>query len=137
MRHCYALVERLLQQNGSANLILLDTPLFIDREMIPLKRNVRHWAEFEKTRDVIEQFWRNNRKALFPWNPEGPVPVSILAERFSAIVSIARQDLRTEEGRKHILTNDGFTANSAAMLDGLEERLRGIGDTRFYQWHIG
>lgn len=137
MRHCYALVERLLKQNGSANLILIDTPLFIDREMVPLKRNVRHWAEFEKTRDAIEKFWQNNRKDLFPWNPDGPVLVSILAERFSAIVSIARQDLRTDDGRKHILTNDGFTPDAAAKLLDLEESLVGIGDTRFINGILG
>jgi hypothetical protein len=39
MRHSYALVERLLAQGGNANLILIDTPLFIGRDMIPLKRN--------------------------------------------------------------------------------------------------
>lgn len=137
MRHCYALVERLLQQGTPANLILIDTPLFIDREMIPLKRNVRHWAEYEKTRDSIERFWQDNRKCLFPWSPNGPVLASILAERFSAIVSIARQDLRTEEGRKHILVADGFTPDSSSMLAGLEERLMGIGDTRFINGILG
>lgn len=137
MRHCYALVERLFQQGVAANLILIDTPLFIDREMIPLKRNVRHWAEYEKTRDAIERFWQNYRQSLFPWNPDGPVLASILAERFSAIVSIARQDLRTEEGRKHILIADGFTPDSLSMLEGLEARLMGIGDTRFINGILG
>jgi hypothetical protein len=137
MRHSYALVERLLQQSDSANLILIDTPLFIDRAMVPLKRNVRHWVEFENTRNAIEAFWQNNRKYLFPWNPGGAVLASILAERFSAIVSIARQDLRTDEGRKHILTNDGFAPDSVAMLGGLEERLSGIGDTRFINGILG
>jgi hypothetical protein len=137
MRHCYALVERLLQQGASANLILIDTPLFIDRDMVPLKRNVRHWAEYEKTRDAIERFWQNHRKDLFPWNPDGPVLASILAERFSAIVSIARQDLRTETGRKHILTADGFVPDATSMLDGLEDRLMGIGDTRFINGILG
>jgi hypothetical protein len=137
MRHCYALVEKLLQQGADTNLILIDTPLFIDREMIPLKRNVRHWAEYEKTRNAIERFWQNHRQSLFPWDPDGPVLTSILAERFSAIVSIARQDLRTEEGRKHILIADGFSPDSLSMLEGLEERLMGIGDTRFINGILG
>lgn len=137
MRHCYALVEKLFQQGAAANLILIDTPLFIDREMIPLKRNLRHWAEYEKTRDAVERFWQNYRQSLFPWNPDGPVLASILAERFSAIVSIARQDLRTEEGRKHILIADGFTPDSLSMLEGLEARLMGIGDTRFINGILG
>lgn len=137
MRHCYALVEKLLQQGVATNLILIDTPLFIDREMIPLKRNVRHWAEYERTREAIERFWQNHRQSLFPWDPDGPVLTSILAERFSAIVSIARQDLRTEEGRKHILIADGFSPDSTSMLEGLEERLMGIGDTRFINGILG
>lgn len=137
MRHCYALAERLLEQGTAAHLILIDTPLFISREMIPLKRNVRHWKEYEKTRDAIEQFWRKYRQQLFPWNQNGPVLVSILAERFSAIVSIARQDLRTEEGRKHILSSDGFSKDAIRKLENLEERLSGIGDTRFINGILG
>jgi hypothetical protein len=137
MRHCYALVEKLLQQGVATNLILIDTPLFIDREMIPLKRNVRHWAEYERTLEAIERFWQNHRQSLFPWDPDGPVLTSILAERFSAIVSIARQDLRTEEGRKHILIADGFSPDSTSMFEGLEERLMGIGDTRFINGILG
>jgi len=137
MRHCYALVERLLIQNAAINLILIDTPLFIDRDMAPLKRNVRHWLEYEKTRDAIDLFWQKHRQDLFPWNPEGPILTSILAERFSAIVSIARQDLRTEDGRKYILASDGFSAEAVSKLEGLEERLVGIGDTRFINGILG
>lgn len=137
MRHSYALVERLLQQGVHSNLILIDTPLFIALDMAPLKRDTRHSVEYEKTRNAITQFWQKYRQSLFPWNPDGPVLASILAERFSAIVSIARQDLRTNDGRKHILTSDGFTPASVAKLDGLQERLVGIGDTRFINGILG
>lgn len=137
MRHCYALVERLLVQGKPANLILIDTPLFLDRDMAPLERNLRHGVEYERTRSAIERFWQTHRNDLFPWNPDGPVLASILAERFSAIVSIARQDLRTEAGRKHLLLADGFSPDSTAMLDGLEERLIGIGDLRFINGILG
>lgn len=105
--------------------------------MAPLQRNVRHCAEYDKTRDAIDQFWQKYRQDLFPWNPGGPVLASILAERFSAIVSIARQDLRTEEGRRQILLSDGFDASSISKLEGLEERLVGIGDTRFINGILG
>lgn len=137
MRHCYALVEKLLAQGATTHLILIDTPLFIDRDMIPLKRNVRHWAEFVKTRDAINRFWQQYRERLFPWNPAGPILTSILAERFSAIVSIARQDLRTIEGRKHLLISDGFDESATACLEDLDERLMGIGDTRFINGILG
>ncbi|WP_116365611.1 hypothetical protein [Parahaliea mediterranea] len=131
MRQAYALVERCLIHGGGSQLIVLDTPLFITREMIPLKRNVKHWQEYEQTRSAIASFWENYREQLFPWNPEGPVLVSILSQRFSAIVSIARQDLKTEEGRKHLLLTDGFDQTQANRLVDLEERLSGVGDFRF------
>ncbi|ACN17952.1 hypothetical protein HRM2_49040 [Desulforapulum autotrophicum HRM2] len=131
MRHAYALVERMLKNESPSQLILLDTPLFISREMIPLKRNIKHWAEYEKTRKTIGNFWDDYRGMLFPWNPNGPVLASLLAERFSAVVSIARQDLRSDEGRKHLLQSDGFDFEKAAPLQNLDEKLSGIGDTRF------
>lgn len=137
MRQAYALVERQLKNGDASQLILLDTPLFIAREMIPLKRNVKHWQEYEKTCTAIASFWENYREQLFPWNPEGPVLVSILSQRFSAIVSIARQDLKTEEGRKHLLLTDGFDQNQADRLVDLEARLSGVGDYRFIKGILG
>jgi hypothetical protein len=137
MRQAYVLVERQLKHGEGSQLILLDTPLFIAREMVPLKRNVKHWQEYEKTRTAISAFWESYREQLFPWNPEGPVLVSILAQRFSAIVSIARQDLKTEEGRKHLLLTDGFDQAQADRLMDLEERLSGVGDYRFIKGILG
>ncbi|SFM40903.1 hypothetical protein [Marinobacter pelagius] len=137
MRQAYALVERQLKNAEASQLILLDTPLFIAREMIPLKRNVKHWQEYEKTRTAISSFWENYREQLFPWNPQGAVLVSILSQRFSAIVSIARQDLKTEEGRKHLLLTDGFNQAQANRLVDLESRLSGVGDYRFIKGILG
>jgi hypothetical protein len=137
MRQAYTLVERALKKADCPKLILIDTPLFIAREMIPLKRNAKHWAEYENTSKAISQFWAHNRLKLFPWDPDGPVLVSILAQRFSAIVSIARQDLRTDEGRKHLLMTDGFDPKRAEKLTDLEERLGGVGDQRFIKGILG
>lgn len=137
MRQAYALVERQLKNAEASQLILLDTPLFIAREMIPLKRNAKHWQEYEKTRTAISSFWENYREQLFPWNPQGAVLVSILSQRFSAIVSIARQDLKTEEGRKHLLLTDGFNQAQANRLVDLESRLSAVGDYRFIKGILG
>lgn len=137
MRQGYTLVERQLKSGVGSQLILLDTPLFIARDMAPLKRNVKHWQEYEKTRATISAFWDTYRQQLFPWNPQGPVLVSILSQRFSAIVSIARQDLRTEEGRKALLLSDGFNQEQANRLVDLEDRLSGVGDFRFIKGILG
>ena len=137
MRHNYALVGRLLQQAMPTQLILIDTPLFISRELQPLERNARHMAEYERTKMEIERFWSSWRSKLFPCNPAGPVLVSILADRFNAIVSIARQDLRTKEGRKHVLASDGLLDAGLEQLKDLEAQLIGIGDMRFINGILG
>ncbi|MBE0588106.1 MAG: hypothetical protein IH617_08680 [Hydrogenophaga sp.] len=137
MRHNYALVGRLLEQDAGCQLVLIDTPLFISRELQPLERNARHIAEYERTKTEIERFWSTWRSRLFPWNPNGPVLVSILADRFNAIVSIARQDLRTPDGRKHVLASDGLVDRCLEQLKDLESSLVGIGDMRFITGILG
>ena len=137
MRQAYQLAERLLLQGKPMQLILLDTPLFIELAMVPLQRHARHWQEYVRTRDAIATFWQQYRERLFPWDSNGPVLASILTERFSAIISIAKQDLRTEAGRKHLLVSDGFTPQAVAKLEGLDEKLVGVGDTRFINGILG
>lgn len=137
IRQGYALAEKLLISAETVDLILLDTPLFLERDMVPLSRNRRHVQEYERTKQVIENFWGRYRQQLFPWNQQGPVFTSILAERFSAIVNIAKQDLRTVEGRKHLLLNDGFNDAVTPELTQLESQLMGIGDLRFIHGILG
>lgn len=138
IRQAYQLVEKQLQSLEPCDLILLDTPLFLARDMAPLERNIRHKKEYENTKEAIETFWTKYRAKLFPWNQSGVVLASILAERFSAIVSIARQDLKTQEGRKHLLLSDGFKPdNYENQLASLEESLAGVGDLRFINGILG
>src|SRR5690606_29078505 len=137
IRQTYSLLEKIFNSAHSYNLILIDTPFFLARDMAPLDRHKKHKEEYEKTKKMIENFWDRFRQSIFPWNPNGPVVASILAERFSAIVSIAKQDLRTAEGRSQILENDGFDALMIKQLDEIEEQLIGIGDLRFINGILG
>lgn len=137
IRQTYSLLEKIFNSAHSYNLILIDTPFFLARDMAPLDRHKKHKQEYEKTKKLIESFWDRYRQSIFPWHPNGPVVASILAERFSAIVSIAKQDLRTAEGRSQILENDGFDAHMIKQLDEIEEQLIGIGDLRFINGILG
>ncbi|MEC8012399.1 MAG: hypothetical protein VX185_16715 [Pseudomonadota bacterium] len=137
IRQAYQLVEKQLLSQVPCDLILLDTPLYLARDMAPLERNIRHTQEYEKTKLAIERFWQKHRSKLFPWNKNGVVLASILAERFSAIVSIAKQDLRTVQGRQQILASDSFSEATLQRLHGLDESLAGVGDLRFINGILG
>lgn len=137
IRQAYQLAEKQLLSGEPCDLILLDTPLFLARDMAPLDRNVRHKQEYQNTLQAIEIFWQKHRAKLFPWNQKGVVLASILAERFSAIVSIAKQDLRSEKGRQQILLSDGFSEKLMMNLADLDESLAGVGDLRFINGVLG
>lgn len=137
MRHGYRLAERLLAEPGPTTLILLDTPLFLDRQMAPLERHRRHAQEYEQTKALIAAFWEQYRERLFPWHPQGPILASIVAERFTAIVSIARANLQNRDGRRELLASDGYAPELLADLDRLDEKLAGIGDQRFVNGILG
>ena len=79
IRQTYSLLEKIFNSAHSYNLILIDTPFFLARDMAPLDRHKKHKEEYEKTKKMIENFWDRFRQSIFPWNPNGPVVASILA----------------------------------------------------------
>ena len=72
--------------------------------MVPKKSN--HSDEFQQTFDrtleTISTFWAKHRNHLQPWNPQGAASVGLTAKRFGAIVQVAQQDLRTQDGRNQM-----------------------------------
>jgi len=134
MRQAYELVEKALRDPDPSQLILMDTPLFLNRDMVPRKTgniDLAYQLEFEKTRAMIKKFWDDHRESFFPWNKKGPVLCSVLSERFTAIIYIARQDIRTAEGLRHLLRSDEISPEKGEMLLKVGEKVRSIGERRF------
>jgi hypothetical protein len=102
--------------------------------MVPL-REAENYASyriaFDRAIAAISNFWSTHRQKLQPWNPHGTAVVGLASERYGAIVHIAQQDLRTEEGRKHILSNEGIDADLTRQIIGAEAAISGIGERRF------
>ena len=46
MRHGYRLAERLLGESSPSQLILLDTPLFISRDLVPQRHHKKHLGDY-------------------------------------------------------------------------------------------
>ena len=131
IQQAYALVERTLGSGDPIQLLLIDTPLFLNREMAPMAADKAYGEAFEKATSAIAGFWDRHRERIFPWNPDGPMLCGVLAERYGAITYVARQDIRTAEGRKHVLSSDGINPDAAAGLEEISQRVAGIGEQRF------
>ena len=138
MRQAYELADRAVRE-GRSRVIYLDTPLVMDRSMVPSERagDEGYRAAYAATHAAIESFWSTHREQLFPWKAEGPMIVGIAAERFGAIVQSALQDLRHAEGRGQILPSEEIDREKLSQLDGMQSAIVGIGERRFVHGILG
>ena len=59
------------------------------------------------------------------------------SERFGAIISVSQQDLRTEEGRRHVLHVEDLDQAALDHLVGAQRAISGIGERRFIHGILG
>ena len=138
MLQAYELADRAVMEDR-ARLIFLDTPLVMDRGMVPPDRpgDEGYKAAYAATLNTIEMFWSRHRERLFPWTPTGPVVVGLAAERFGAVVHSAQQDLRLQDGRRQILPTEEVNRELLAGLDGIRDAILGVGERRFVHGILG
>ncbi|HVA48996.1 MAG TPA: hypothetical protein VNH11_21720 [Pirellulales bacterium] len=139
VRQAYELADRALKSAEPLDAILVDCPLLLNRSMeAPNKERYSGYrALYNETLSAIEQFWQQHRERLFPWNPKGPMLAGIASERYGAIIAVAQQDLRTEEGCRHVLHVDELDQEVLRDLYGAEKAISGIGERRFIHGILG
>lgn len=140
IRQAYQMAEAALQSPERYDLILLDCPLVLNRSMAPLREDESYAslrAAYQVAVQTISDFWEKYRERLFPWDPTGPVVAGLAAERYGAIVHIAQQDLRTVEGRQHVLVCEQVDAERLRELARSPGAIIGIGERRFIYGILG
>ncbi|MEZ9026147.1 hypothetical protein AB6D88_04985 [Vibrio cyclitrophicus] len=134
IRQAYQMAEQRLLSGEPIDLILMDCPLFLGRDMAPLKDAPEH-AEYRKTYEqtlsVIEQFWQEHKQNIYPWNATGPILAGIASEKFGAILYVAKQDLRTNEGMEQLLSSEEIDQQAAGDILSHLKGLSSIGEQRF------
>jgi hypothetical protein len=139
IRQAYKLAARAVVDER-AKLIFLDTPLVMDRGMVPPANRAGdegYKAAYTATHAAIKTFWAEHRDRLFPWNPTGPVIAGLASRRFGAIVQSAQQDLRLPEGRSQLLRTENVNWEHLAALDGISDAIVGVGERRFVHGILG
>jgi hypothetical protein len=134
IRQAYKMIESALRSPERYDLILVDSPLLLNRGMVPPYEAERYAGmrrEYETTHEAIVSFWNQHREILYPWNPQGAVLAGIASERFGAIIGIAQQDLRTAQGRRQVLSSERIDETRITELVGSESAILGIGQNRF------
>jgi hypothetical protein len=134
VRQAYELADRALKSGEHYDMLLLDCPLLLNRSFVAPEEGGRYAAlrqAYERTVNVISRFWKEHKESLFPWNRQGPVVAGLASERFGAIVYVSQQDLRTQEGRRHILHVEELAQEPLQLLAGSHNAISGIGERRF------
>jgi hypothetical protein len=134
VRQAYELADRALKSGEHYDMLLLDCPLLLNRSIVAPEEGGRYAAlrqTYERTVGVISRFWKEHRESLFPWNRQGPVLAGLASERFGAIVYVSQQDLRTPEGRRHLLHVEELAHGPLQLLAGSHSAIAGIGERRF------
>ena len=140
IRQAYELAGRAIESGEPFDLILCDCPLLLNRSMVAPEEGLRYAAlrnTYQATVDTISDFWRDHREKLFPWNRKGPLFAGLASERFGAIIHVAQQDMRTEEGRRHVLHLEELKAGSLRQLAGVQAAISGVGERRFINGILG
>ena len=140
IRQAYELASRALKSGEPFDLIVCDCPLLLNRSMVAPEEGQRYEAlrkTYQATVDSISAFWRENRERMFPWNRQGTLFAGLASERFGAIIQIAQQDMRTEEGRRHVLHLDELAAGPMQKLAGVQAAISRVGERRFINGILG
>lgn len=140
IQQAYDLAERALQSGEHYDAILLDCPLVLNRSMEApqlLPRYEKYRRLYDATVSQIESFWQTHRDSIYPWKVDGPKVAGLVSQRFGAIINVSQQDLRTEDGRRHVLDSDELDHAVLERLAGAREAISGIGERRFIRGILG
>jgi len=134
VRQAYQMAAAAIRSADRPDLILLDCPLVLNRSMVPTgeaAENPGYRKAYGSAIEEITRFWDDHQASLFPWNPQGTVVASLASERFGAIIYAAQQDLRTEEGRRHLLSTEEVDDQQVRHLVESQIAISGVGSRRF------
>ena len=140
VRQAYAMAESALLSGNRYDLIVMDSPLVLNRSMVPPRHDENYAGyrdAYDETHDVIVKFWEKYQSELFPFNENGTMLAGLSGERYGAIVYISRQDLRTDEGRQHILDSEEIDVEQLRSLLDSMEAIRNVGERRFVVGVLG
>ena len=140
VRQAYELADQALRSSERYDLILFDCPLLLNRSMVApqyAERYSTYRGLYKATVEYICQFWNEHREQVFPWNTDGPILAGLASERYGAVVHLSQQDLRTDDGRNHVLSSDEPNCEVLERVADARSAISSIGERRFIRGILG
>lgn len=81
----YDLLEELLNEANRPELVIVDSPLILERSDAPLESYEELHFDYIACKERIEQFWKDHKHEIYPFNSSGVKIVSVSSKRFGSV----------------------------------------------------
>lgn len=81
----YDLLEELLNEANRPELVIVDSPLILERSDAPLESYEELHFNYIACKERIEQFWKEHKHEIYPFNSSGIKIVSVSSKRFGSV----------------------------------------------------
>jgi hypothetical protein len=81
----YDLLEVLINETDRPELVIVDTPLLLERSDAPIESYEELHSDYISCKERIEQFWQEYKNEIYPFNSCGIKIVSVSTKRFGSV----------------------------------------------------
>lgn len=127
--HMYDLLEEMLKEEGRPQLVIVDTPLLLERSDTPLESYYQLFSDYQVCKERIHDFWRQHKEEMYPYDPQGVRLVSISAKRFGSIfygLSVPNGDRYIIDQISREIINDDDNSLEKIKKVGVKKLLHGV-----------
>ena len=117
----YDLLEELLYESDKPELVIVDTPLMLERSDAPLESYEELHLDYISCRERIEQFWKEHKHEIYPFNPSGVKIVSVSSKRFGSVF----YGLTIEQTNKYMI--DSLVTQELSELSMSFDKIKKVG----------
>ncbi|GFZ93781.1 hypothetical protein GCM10008018_45260 [Paenibacillus marchantiophytorum] len=117
----YDLLENMMNEEDLPQLVIVDTPLVLERADAPLELFHQLFSDYQTCKERIHTFWSSYKEKMYPYNPDGVRLVSISTKRFGSIF----YGLSVLDGDHYIL--DEITKSEIHEEEDTFEKIKKVG----------
>lgn len=117
----YDLLEELLNEANRPELVIVDSPLILERSDAPLESYEELHFDYIACKERIEQFWKDHKHEIYPFNSSGVKIVSISSKRFGSVF----YGLTSEHTEKYMI--DSLVTQELSSLSTSFDKIKKVG----------
>ncbi|WP_374187301.1 hypothetical protein ACEPPU_14500 [Priestia aryabhattai] len=117
----YDLLEELIKDSDRPELVIMGAPLLLERSDAPVESYEELYFDYIACKERIEQFWKEYKNEIYPFNPSGVKIVSVSSKRFGSVF----YGLKSEQIDKYMI--DSLDNQELSALSMSFDKIKKVG----------